>query len=307
MNTVYLDSPLDDEARREQLFQGQLFVFSPRPSVAALCKFAREMTEAAFAPLDPREAQHSLKVEEFVAILADLKPKFINHPESKRLIRAILQDFGCELENTYFDVPKLRTATDGGYLTNGIAYAFPPHRDTWYSGPHCQLNWWLPVYDIVSENSMAFHPLHWSRPVRNQSRVHDYDKWNKVDRKAAAQHIKTDTRDHPRLEEDIEQESQLRIVCPVGGMILFSGAHLHSSVPNTSGVTRVSIDFRTVHMDDLRERRGAANVDCEAKGTTLVDYYRADDFSRLPEEYATGYNEKPAFVPEVAAPAHHGH
>ena len=54
------------------------------------------------------KAQYSMSVEKYVEILAQLKPKFIHHPKSKQLIQGILQDFGCDLDKTYFDVPRLR-------------------------------------------------------------------------------------------------------------------------------------------------------------------------------------------------------
>ncbi|MGH9498292.1 MAG: hypothetical protein ACRD3L_04050 [Terriglobales bacterium] len=66
--------------------------------------------------------------------------------------------------------------------------------------------------------------------------------------------------------------------------MLFSAAQLHSTVPNTCGVTRYSIDFRTVHLDDVWNKCGAPNVDSAATGTTLRDYIRAADFAPLPDE-----------------------
>ena len=45
MNTIYLDSTVGDEVRRQRLYNGQLFIFSPRPSSVALCEFAREMIQ----------------------------------------------------------------------------------------------------------------------------------------------------------------------------------------------------------------------------------------------------------------------
>ena len=110
MNTIYFDSSVDDEARRKQLYQGQLFVYSPSPSSSALCTFAREMIADAFGSYDPLKAQYSMPVERYVEILADLKPKFIHHPKSKQFIQGILEEFGCDLHKTYFDVPRLRTA-----------------------------------------------------------------------------------------------------------------------------------------------------------------------------------------------------
>ena len=144
MNTLFFDSSVNDEVRRQHLYNGQLFVYSACPSAKAMCEFARELIEEAFAPFDPREAQYSLPVEEYAAILAKLKPYFIHHPKSKQFLQGILSELGCDLSKTYFDVPRMRTATSGGYLTSGIAYAFHPHRDTWYSAPLCQLNWWFP-------------------------------------------------------------------------------------------------------------------------------------------------------------------
>lgn len=283
MNAIYFDSTFNDDIRRKNLYNGQIFVFSPSANAITLCEFARGMIEEAFAPLDAREAQHSLPVEKYVEILAKLKPTFIHHPESKKLIQGILKESGCDLTKTYFDVPRLRTATSDGYLTAGIAYAFHPHRDTWYSAPTCQINWWLPIYDITAENAMAFHPHYWSQPIQNSSREYNYAQWNKESRKNAAQHIKTDTRKQPRAEEPLELEPQLRLITKMGGMILFSAAQMHSTVPNTSGYTRFSIDFRTVHFDDVMAKRGAANIDSACTGTSLGDFLRGTDFSPITE------------------------
>lgn len=294
MNTIYFDSSADDDARRQQLYHGQLFVYSPSPSSAALCAFAREMIQEAFGSLDPLTAQYRLPVEQYVEILAALKPKFIHHPKSKQFIKDILNDFGCDLTKTYFDVPRLRSATSDEYLTTGIAYAFHPHRDTWYSAPFCQLNWWLPVYDIQSENSLAFHPRYWTQPLRNGSHRYNYYKWNADSRKNAAKHIKVDTRDQPRPEEPVELYPQTRLICKIGGIILFSGSQLHSTVPNTAGRARFSIDFRTVHLDDVIAKTGAPNIDSACTGTTLRDFVRAADLSRIPEELILPYDQQPS-------------
>lgn len=290
MNAIFFDSALTDDARRDLLYKGQLFVYSPCPSSLALCAFAREMIEEAFGSLDPREAQYHLPVEEYVAILVKLKPAFIHHPKSKELIRGILGETGCDLNKTYFDVPRLRTATHGGYLTSGIAYAFHPHRDTWYSAPPCQINWWMPIYEIEPENAMAFHPRYWSQPVRNDSHIYNYIEWNKTSRQTAAQHIKNDTRKQPKPQEPVELDPQVRVIAKIGGILLFSAAQLHSTVPNTSGLTRFSIDFRTVHLDDVATRRGAPNIDSACTGTTMRDYLRSADLCHIPEELVLRYD-----------------
>jgi hypothetical protein len=291
MSTIHFDSPLSDDMRRRRLYEGQLFVFSPRPSSIALCKFADELIREAFSDLSPEKAQHSLAVEEYAAILSKLKPMFINHPKSKECIQSILKELGCDISKTYFDVPRMRTSTSDGYLTTGIAYAWHPHRDTWYSAPQCQINWWLPIYGIDSDHGVAFHPRYWKDPIKNDSRKYNYYQWNKEFRPNASQHLKEDPRPLPRPTESVETEPQIRPVCPVGGIIMFAGAQLHSSVPNTSGKTRFSIDFRTVHLDDLIAKRGAPNVDSECTGTSLRDYLRTSDLSRVPEDVIALYSD----------------
>jgi hypothetical protein len=293
MNSVFFDAHASDDLRRKQLYDGQLFVYGPRPSALALCAFARELAEEAFAPLDPRRAQHHMPVEQFAAVLAALKPKFIHHPKSKQLIQQLLAEMGCDLEKTYFDVPRLRTSTDAGYLTTGISYAFHPHRDTWYSAPFCQINWWMPVYEVQPENVMAFHPRYWTQPVKNGSHDYNYQEWNRTSRQMAAQQIGVDTRKQPRPEEPMELDPQIRVLCPVGGTLLFSAAQMHSTVPNTSGYTRFSIDFRTVHLGDAVERSGAPNIDSDCTGTCMGDYLRGTDLSHVPAEVIAMYDIPP--------------
>lgn len=136
---------------------------------------------------------------------------------------------------------------------------------------------------------MAFHPQYFGSPVRNGSARYDYAKWNRTSRVTAAQHVRGDTRDQPRPEEAVVLDPQVRVVPEPGGVMVFSGAQLHSTVPNTSGRTRFSIDFRTVHIDDVRTRRGARNVDAECTGTTLRDFVRSSDLDPMPEELALEY------------------
>lgn len=295
MSTINFDSSLDEAARREQLYGGQIFVFSPRPSTRALCDFARQMIEEAFGGIDPQQAQYHMPVEKYVEVVAPLKPQFIHHPRTMDLLRDVVRELGCELERTYVDVPRLRMVTSHGYLTSGVGYAHHPHRDTWYAAPLAQLNWWLPIYDICAENTIAFHPRYWSQPVKNGSHEFNYYEWNAVGRKTAAKHIKADTRRQPKPEEPMELEPQICVACPAGSVVVFSAAQMHSTVPNTSGVARYSIDFRTAHMDEVEAMTGAPNVDSYPRGTSLRDFRRGSDLAAMPEEVVARYDaERPA-------------
>ena len=284
MNAVYVDPMVNDDRRRQFLFEGQLLVYSPRPSSLAFIEWARELIREAFGTNDPLTAQHHLSVEKYIEILTLLKPKFINHPTSKQLLQNLLVDMGCDPDKTFFDVPRMRTSTSDNFLTSGIAYAFHPHRDTWYSAPMCQINWWLPIYPVQPDNAMAFHCLYWDSPVPNESKDFNYYEYVQTARKNAAKYVKEDTRKQPHPIGHVELNPQIRVIAKEGGMLLFSAAHLHSSVPNTSGYTRFSIDFRTVHIDDVAAKVGAPNFDSACTGTALRDFYRVSDLTKLPEE-----------------------
>ena len=293
MTAIYLDTPHDARERLERLYAGAVFVYSPTAAGRALCRFAQELAEEAFHPLAPEAAQHEMPVERYVETLAALKPKFIHHPRSKELVTALLREHGCDLDRTFFDVPRMRTATSGGYLTTGIAYAFHPHRDTWYSAPPCQINWWLPIFPFEPGAGMAFHPRYFAKSILNSSRNYNYYLWNKQNRADAAKHVGVDTREQPKPEEPVDREGDVCLVCPVGGVIVFSGAQLHSTLPNDTGRTRFSIDFRTVDLDDARGGRGARNVDSECTGTSMRDFLSCRDLRPIAEDIATRYDAGP--------------
>jgi hypothetical protein len=308
--TIYLDSHLSDAERRRHLYAGDVFVYSARPATRALAEFARELIEEAFAPLEPQHAQDSLSVERFVEIVAPLKPRFIHHPKTQGLLLNLLADIGVDLTQTYFDVPRMRVATSDNYLNAGVAYVLHPHRDIWYSSPPCQINWWLPVYEFESESSFAFHPQYFDQAVPNTSGDYNHYEWNRVGRAQAAKEIKIDTRKQPKATVPLQLEPEARIVCPPGGLLMFSGAHLHSTVPNTSGRSRFSIDFRTAQHDDLAAMNGGPSVDRACTGTTLFELHRASDLAPVPEALIRLYDPNPptsregiVFLPPAAGVA----
>ena len=92
------------------------------------------------------------------SLLGSWKPRFIHAPRSKELVRNVIREAGFSAQGTHYDVPKPRTSFPVGHLTTGIAYAFPWHRDVWYSAPAQQINWWLPVLNVRENNAMRFDP-----------------------------------------------------------------------------------------------------------------------------------------------------
>ena len=256
MGTVYVDAAIGDDLRRERLFSGELFAYSPNAGSAGLCGVARRMSEEAFAPHDPPIAQDSMTAEDYAKILADLKPRFIHDPQCKEFITDMLAGLGCDVERTYFDVPRLRTMAHGEFMKVGLALQFHPHRDTWFSAPFAQLNWWLPVYEIESDNSMAFHPRYFDVPVENSSSIYDYEEWTRTGRQQAAQQVKAETRKQPEALEELELDPQVRVVTPVGGVLdlLSRPTPLDGAQHDRSD----AIQHRLPHCQPRRPARGTA-------------------------------------------------
>ena len=285
MVNIYFNHDIDCYQRRSLIFEGNLLQYVANSSTKQLADHAISMMVKELAPYEPEKAQFNLPVESFIERVGALKSGFTNGLTTKKLVRDILTSFGCDLEDTYFDVPRLRVVPHGDYLSSGVSYAYKAHRDIWYSSPTAQLNWWMPVYAVTAERAMSFFPEYWDKPVTNSSDGFDYKEWCNVGRQMASSQVKTDNRQHPLPLAAIDCNSELRLAGAKGDVTVFSAAHLHATAPNTSGETRFSIDFRTINMSDIKNKRGAPAIDNSSRGTTLGDFLRASDFT--PFEFET--------------------
>ena len=136
---------------------------------------------------------------------------------------------------------------------------------------------------------MQFHPDFWQRPAPNTSGDFDAYEWNRSARRDAARYVTDDPRPHPKLAAG-RPSAELRVVGEPGSLLNFSGAQLHSTVPNRTRTARLSIDFRTVHIEDLITRAGPDNVDSSSTGTSVRDYLRADTGESLPDSVIAQYD-----------------
>jgi hypothetical protein len=118
--------------------------------------------------------------------------------------------------------------------------------------------------------------------TRNNSHIYNYAEWNKRSRVEAAKHVDSDTREQPKPQEEGDPD-KIQIICPPAGLMLLSGPYLHETVPNTSGIARYSIDFRTVHYGDAVAHLGAENVRLALHEDDRGVYLRCLDLAHLPE------------------------
>jgi hypothetical protein len=282
LTPIYVNRRSSDDERRQRMFDGGLFLYSSPPESTRLVDWARELIDAAFAASgDVRQAHARMDVKSFVAHASPLKSKFTNDAKTMKLCQDLIAAMGCDPEETYFDLPRLRVAPPGDYLTSGVSYAYKPHRDTWYAHPRQLINYWVPVFDGETSHVMPMFIDYFRRPVDNASANWDYDEWVQKARYAAAENIGTENRQHPVPKQDLGDTTDLRIVQNAGDLMLFSTCQLHGSPRNETEWIRYSFDLRTLHLGDLRANRGPVDVDGKATGTTLKDFLRVSDLKPL--------------------------
>lgn len=283
--TVLVDPDLKDDELRQAMYDGKLIVLTRLQAVRDLVDYTRDQLVELFGGYDPEHVHEHIEPAEMAELLGAWKPHWIHAERSKRLVCDIITQAGLPAEFTHFDVPRPRTSFPLGHLNTGVAAAFPWHRDSWYSAPFQQLNWWLPVYPIREDNSMAFDLKGFGRAVPNTSATFDYYR-NNVQRLTAAQNVTKEEQARPGA-IDHKPAQELIVLPSPGSVLLFAGAQLHTSIPNTSGLARYSVDFRTVDARDLATGRCAPVVDADCTGTAIRDFVNISDGSGFDEETIT--------------------
>jgi hypothetical protein len=308
---VLIDPDLGDDERRQLLYSGALVMYSNVEAVHRLVAHARSWLAHLFGDVDPQQASDVFMPDEMADKMVDFKPRFIHDATSKQLLVEVCTELGCDPEMTFFDPVRLRTSFPSDHLTSGIAYAFGWHRDTWYTAPPAQINWWLPVYPLKPGNGLDLLPAKFGVEVPNNSADFNYYVHNSWRGKMREASNAKDARTHPETTAPVDGSGRIRLQPPVGGVLLFCGDQLHASVPNNSGLTRYSIDFRTVHRADVEQHLGGPGTDAVSHGTNLRDFMRMTDHERLPESLAREYEPADAhgdevllYEPTLGEPAH---
>ena len=282
---VYVDLDAPAEQLRQTIYDGNLVVLTRLRAVSDFVEHTRQQLAELFGSHDPEYAHEHFGPQEMAKMLGVWKPTFIHSDVSKKLVSEIIREARLATESTHYDVPKPRTSFPTGHLTTGVAFAFPWHRDVWYSAPPQQINWWLPIFPVRDDNSMAFDLPSFDRAVPNSSDGFDYYE-NNAGRLTTAAQVTRERQARPGALNH-KPSHELVVLPPPGAVLLFSGAQLHTSIPNSSGRARYSVDFRTVDAGDLTAGRGAPLVDAHCTGTAIRDFRNVVDGSSFDEETVT--------------------
>ena len=83
-----------------------------------------------------------------------------------------------DVDKTYFDVPRLRSAYPSRFPFVGHRLRVPCPPRYLVFGAVQPDQWWFPIYPVEADNAMAFYPDYFDRPVKNNSEIYNYYEWN---------------------------------------------------------------------------------------------------------------------------------
>lgn len=247
-----------DEERRQAIYDGDLLLFKTVTPMKEFCDFADALIRETFGTDDPAKAQFEMDRDDYLNRVESLQKQFRGDEDAKRLLLAVLESTGVDLGRTCWNWLYLRVLPSGEEYASGRAAKLGYHRDTWSSNVYSQTNWWAPIYSITAGRAIAFYPDYWSRPLKNTTSAWDLEEVRA--RRRAGEPVQL----VPEPAEPVVAASEIRIVVEPGDLLCFSGAHLHASVPNATGLARFSVEARTVDVGDAALNVGAPNLDGEA-------------------------------------------
>ena len=265
----YPSSSQNDTDRANAVFSGAVLIYRALPAMNELVDCLREITRQELGLHDPCVAESELESADFRHRAGRARQVVRESDDVARLYRAVLQETGVDVSAIFYDHFKLRFQPSYDISRTRYMHDLPVHRDTWGSNVHAQINWWAPVWPVKADRTIGMFPALWNVPVSNTSAAWSYGEFT--------QHLKADKdTNYPMLPHCADPpliSEAVPIVIAPGDIMAFSGAHLHCSIPNRSGVARISTETRTVSARDLHHSRSAKNVDCDAS-VSQFDWFR---------------------------------
>jgi len=266
------------QALRQQIYKGEVYLLAPTQASTSLVDQVNELLASTFVDVGgPAHASESMSNSEYFERVGRLRRLIYCDPHYHEAVRDIMRAGGFDPSQVAFDPARLRVIAHQGHLNQGAAPVYAIHRDTWYSHPQSLITWWIPLHDIPATETFVFYPQCFDRPVPNDSEIFDYSNWTKdgPDLKIGWQDIEAGAKaPYPAYKagSSFNPGPEQGFSCQKGQNLLFSGSHLHGTLPHAAGYNRYSLDFRVVHLPDTAHQRGAPKVDNRSQGSSIPDY-----------------------------------
>ena len=282
---MYTDVPpgSDTDALHDSLFRGAIGYLKSFPEMPAIVALTKTFLEERLTPFEP------VRIHEMEGDLAErcaaLKREYANNREVKELWQNLFEAVGLNPQNAMRDQltlrfqPPMPPLGERPWSRSTATVAF--HRDTWGTNLYAQVNWWAPVYPITANNTFAFLPELFARPIKNNSS--EFDIVAIMERNRGQGRPVGQGEMVPQLQEEIDLSNAQPVAIAPGELIVFSSQHAHVGVPNSTDLTRISLETRTLRLVDVERGRGALNVDGSARWVSYGLFRRIADGKPLPD------------------------
>lgn len=276
MKIITTDHSISDKQRSHILFNGDLIIHRNVESMHTLIDWTTALLENELSPLLPTTAQSKLSPDDFIKVTSKAQTMFRTSDYAKTLFFNALAECGVNRENTYYDHFPLRIVPYGTTHDGARNSFISPHRDTWGSNIHSQINWWAPIFSLEPSRTIAIYPTYWTSPIANDTQDWRFSE-HMESRRNTAKGLKAPYPSAPSPQEAVDESDVVKVMLEPGEVLSFSSAHLHGSVPNTSKQTRFSVEMRTINDDDLKNNRAAPNVDNKGEESMFGWFKRITD------------------------------
>lgn len=264
--------PDDGSSLRNAIYGGTIFHLQANASTQRLVSAVVELLVKEFGA-QFRAAEKELETDDWFARLDRIRFALKNEPRFLKLSAAVLGELKLNPSEFAVDYLRLRGVRHNGHFVPAARAAYFAHRDTWYGNPKSQINIWIPLHDVLEDETMLFAQESFAKSVANNSREFDYERWI---REVGWQKRGSTSGAYPTVTNPESMGPEVGFSAKSGELIVFSGAHLHRTRGHARNQTRFSIDLRAVHLADETAGLGAADADNESQGSALVDYVKLD-------------------------------
>ena len=259
------NKPLPKREFLQKIYNGKIICFNGFDEINNIILKSRSLIENLLNSFHPTIMHSKLENEELLFTVRDFQKmfrasKYISDQIEKFFNILNFSSNDIFLDRQYARVVKSRENNFNQNHNDLITDPLSIHRDTWGSNIYSQINWWAPIYTLNKFNTMSLYTDFWDKSLSNDSRTFNLPsiiQSNKTSLKEGKKKLKT----IPSLNEQLNIESGLKVLINPGSIIAFSGAHVHASIENNSGLTRFSFETRSVYLDDFLNSNGAKNID----------------------------------------------
>ncbi len=258
-------------AARAALYAGRIFKLAPTEPRCAWPTSRPGCCGANSAARTCGGSRRATPPERLFAAVGRVRRALYTSARWHEAVRDLIAASGFDPAAYAFDPLRLRTVLHRGHEIPARRAVYVAHRDTWYAHPQAAITWWLPLDDLDADETFVFYPDAFATPGAERLGAFDYDRWVQ-DGWALKIGWQDGRRDGRRVIRACSAPTRARRSASpavAARLLLFSGAHLHRTLPQATGRARFSLDFRIAHLGDVAAGTGAPNADNRSRGSAL--------------------------------------